>query len=364
TLKVLNGVIKANKLTFSLCDVLKKDENEARIRELDEDIIDLPKLDLEMKKFVEYKKLADNFIIVLQRYLSTIPTELNAFYEFCRKLDDQYILDMEAKFEKEKNVLNDFSKEFQWLADQVNNGLFHSIWKRHMLNPISTIADIIGVFKQANFEWDYLITKIKNNTLRYDYLKIYTNIKPKEINILFSDPKLQEENIMPYLQNIKNAFCFLQTEAHWHLLKKATTIIQTAHKNKTIVNAANYEKQQNTDEKWQDFVKIIDQSEKTKQEATITEVSEWYLECQHYLDNISHKKDVLESICKNQQKIQDLATNEIFADQSQFEFAMQRMDDSQNEKFRHLAATLREVNQNMKAKIWDMDFQSIYDLAK
>ncbi|ETO34224.1 hypothetical protein RFI_02869, partial [Reticulomyxa filosa] len=71
TLDTLDCAIKTNKLTFLLCDFLKKDENEARIRKLGEDIIDLSKLDIEMEKFIKYKKLTDNFIIVVQRYLST-----------------------------------------------------------------------------------------------------------------------------------------------------------------------------------------------------------------------------------------------------------------------------------------------------
>ncbi|ETO02319.1 hypothetical protein RFI_35117, partial [Reticulomyxa filosa] len=54
-----------------------------------------------MEKFAKYKKLASNSITVLQRYLS----QLNAFYEFCRNLDDQYLSDMETKFLQSKKFV-------------------------------------------------------------------------------------------------------------------------------------------------------------------------------------------------------------------------------------------------------------------
>ncbi|ETO30680.1 hypothetical protein RFI_06439 [Reticulomyxa filosa] len=173
-------------------------ENEMCIRKLNENIIDLSKLDLAMKKFGEYKKLTDNFMIVLQRYLLIIPAELIAFYEFCRNLDHKYLSDMETKFEKEKNVLHNFSKEFQSMVDRVKSDLFHTMWKMQItndLNPISTIVDLIGVFKLADLHWNTLISKIKDNTLQYADLEIYSNIKwEPEMNILLSDSKLQVQN--------------------------------------------------------------------------------------------------------------------------------------------------------------------------
>ncbi|ETO07410.1 hypothetical protein RFI_29982, partial [Reticulomyxa filosa] len=356
TLDTLDCAIKTNKLTFSLCDFLKKDENEARIRKLGEDIIDLSKLDIEMEKFVKYKKLADNFMIVLQRYLSTIPAKLNAFYEFCRNLDHHYLSDMEIKFEEEQKLLSDFSKEFQLMVSRADGKLFHKMWTirqgEYAISPISTIKDIVGVFKQADLDWNSLVSKIKEKTLQYADLEPYKNITwESETNIFFSNPELQEKKTT--LQNIEYAFCFLQTEEHWRLLKRAITIIQNTPKHKMITK----------DKIWLDFVKIIEQSEKDEKETLITEASKWYLECQSCFGDISDKKDVLESICNNEKKIQDLATNEIFINQTQFEFAMQRMDDSQNQKFRHLAATLRDINQKMKDNIWNKQFSSSYELA-
>ncbi|ETO05396.1 hypothetical protein RFI_32000, partial [Reticulomyxa filosa] len=359
-LKALDSIIKSDKLTFSLCEFLKKDENEVRIRKLSENVIDLSNLNPVMKKFVKYKTLADNFMIVSQRYLLTIPAELNEFYEFCRNLDRHYLSDFETKFGKERKLLSDFSNEFQWMVDREKSDVFHIIWnkKQAAYNPnlISTIDNLMGIFEQADSDWNHLISKIKNSTLQYADLEPYqvTNWK-LEMNILFPDTKHQEKDtIKTYLQDIENASYFLQTRDHLRLLKNATMIIQNIHKIKILKD----------NEMWQHFVYIIAQSEQKKDKASIKEASEWYLKCRHYFGDISNKRDVLELICNNERQIQALATNGIFTDQSQFGLAIQRMDDSQNEKFRQLVSPLREINQTMKKIIWDTKFQSSYELAK
>ncbi|ETO10977.1 hypothetical protein RFI_26398, partial [Reticulomyxa filosa] len=340
TLKILGTIIKDDKLTFSLCGFLKKDENEERIRKLGENVIGLSKLDLAMEKFVDYKKLTDNFMIVL----------CNCYY----------LSDFEIKFEKEKKLLSDSSKEFQLMVDREKSDVFHIMWNKRQAaynpNLISTIDNLMDVFKQADLDWNNLISKIKNNTLQYIDLEPYqiTNWK-LEMNILFPDTKHQEKDtIQTYVLDIENAFYFLQTKEHWRLLKNSTMIIQNIHKIKILKD----------NEMWQDFVYIIAQSEQKKNKASIKEASEWYLKCKHYFGDISNKKDVLEPICNNEKQIQALATNGIFTDQTQFEFTIQRMDDSQNEKFRQLVGALREINQTMRKIIWDATFQSICELAK
>ncbi|ETO34225.1 hypothetical protein RFI_02870, partial [Reticulomyxa filosa] len=256
---------------------------------------------------------------------------------------------MEIKFEEEQKLLSAFSKEFQLMVSRANSKLFHKMWTirqgENTVSPISTIKDIVGVFEQANLDWNSLVSKIKENkTIQRYYME-------RRDKYFFSDPELQEKK--EALQNIEYAFYFLQTEEHWRLLKEAITIIQDTPKLKMITE----------DKIWLDFVKIIEQSEKDKKKTLITEASKWYLECKDNFGDISDKKDVLKSIYNNKKKIQDLATNEIFINQTQFEFAMQRMDDSQNQKFRHLAATLRDINQKMKDNIWNKQFLSSYELA-
>ncbi|ETO02759.1 viral A-type inclusion protein, partial [Reticulomyxa filosa] len=328
TLKKLQSIIKDNKLTFSLCDFLKKNENEVRIRKLGENVIDLSKLDLAMEKFADYKKLTDNFMIVLCSYVEKPPMELDTLYEFCRNLDRYYLSDLDTKFEKEKKLLSGFSKEFQLMVDREKSKLFHIMWKRQATYSSDPISTIVSVFKQADSDWRNLISKIRDNTLQYIDLEPYkiTNWK-SEMDILFPDIERQEKDTATpvYSQNIENALYFLETEGHWKLLKKATTIIQSIHKIKIIAG----------DKNWHNFVDIIDQSEKKKIQTSIKEASEWYLKCKD-------KKDVLELICNNEKKIQALANNEIFTNRQQFEFLTKRMDDSQNEKFRQLAGTLPE----------------------
>ncbi|ETO11103.1 hypothetical protein RFI_26273, partial [Reticulomyxa filosa] len=344
TLETLDDIIENDKLTFSLCDFLKKDENEVRIRKLGENVIDLSNLNPVMEKFVYYKTLADNFMIVVRSYLKKPPADLEEFYKFCRNLDHYYLSDFETKFkpkfEKEKLL----SEIFQSMADREKSELFHIMWNKKQTNPISTI-NLVDIFKQADSDWNILISKIKNKTLQYIDLEPYqvTNWK-LEVDILFPETKHQEKDtIKSYLQDIENASYFLQTRDHLRLLKNATMIIQNIHKNKILKD----------NEVWQHFDK-----------ASIKEASEWYLKCRHYFGDISNKRDVLELICNNEKKIQDLATNEIFTVQSQFEFTIQRMDDSQNEKFRQLVSPLREINQTMKKIIWDIKFESSCELAK
>ncbi|ETO03599.1 hypothetical protein RFI_33803, partial [Reticulomyxa filosa] len=355
-LKTLGTIIKDDKLTFFLCDFLKKDENEERIRKLGENVIGLSKLDLAMEKFVDYKKLTDNFMIVLRSYFEKSPMELNTLYEFCRNLDHHYLSDFETKFEKEKKLLGDSSKEFQLMVDREKSELFHIMWKRQTTHNSDPISIIVSIFKQADSDWGNLISKIRNNTLQYIDLEPYkiTNWK-LEMNILFSDTKHQEKNTaQDYSQNIENALYFLETEEHWKLLKKATDIIQNIHQIKTTVD----------DKDWHNFVEIIDQSEKKKIQTSIKKASGWYLKCKDYFGDISDKKDMLELICNNKEKIQALANDEIFTNRQQFELLTKRMDDSQNEKFRQLAGTLPEVNEKMKERIWGIKFQSSCELAK
>ncbi|ETO01809.1 hypothetical protein RFI_35630 [Reticulomyxa filosa] len=121
-----------------------------RIRELGENIIDLSKLDLAMEKFIKYKKLTSNFMTVLQIYLSTTPTELNAFYEFCNNLDDHYISDMETKF-------------------------------------------------------DTLTSKIRDSTLQYTDLELYTNVKwESEMSFLFSNQNTMQQLLETKAKQIQN----------------------------------------------------------------------------------------------------------------------------------------------------------------
>ncbi|ETO30681.1 hypothetical protein RFI_06440 [Reticulomyxa filosa] len=64
--------------------------------------------------------------------------------------------------------------------------------------------------------------------------------------------------------------------------------------------------------KWQNFVNIINQSEKKQERNT-------YNEGIGMVFGMPDKKNMLESICKNEKKIQVLASNEIFTNQKQFE---------------------------------------------
>ncbi|ETO11732.1 hypothetical protein RFI_25644, partial [Reticulomyxa filosa] len=281
-----------------------------------------------MEKFADYKKLTDNFMIVLCSYVEKPPMELDTLYE--------------------KKLLSGSSKEFQLMVDREKSELFHIMWKRQTTHNSDPISIIVSIFKQADSDWGNLISKIRNNTLQYIDLEPYkiTNWK-LEMNILFSDTKHQEKNTaQDYSQNIENALIFLETEEHWKLLKKATDIIQNIHQIKTTVD----------DKDWHNFKKKI--------QTSIKKASGWYLKCKDYFGDISDKKDMLELICNNKEKIQALANDEIFTNRQQFEILTKRMDDSQNEKFRQLAGTLPEVNEKMKEKIWDINFRSSYELAK
>ncbi|ETN98120.1 hypothetical protein RFI_39397, partial [Reticulomyxa filosa] len=139
-------------------------------------------------------------------YLSTIPTELNAFYEFCNNLDDQYLSDMETKFDKVKNLLDD---AFQVMMDREKSKLFCKIWNIRQItyspNSISTIADLAGIFKQADSDWNTLISKIKNNTLQYTDLELYANVKWElEMSFLFPNQNTIQQLLETKPKQIQN----------------------------------------------------------------------------------------------------------------------------------------------------------------
>ncbi|ETO07614.1 hypothetical protein RFI_29778, partial [Reticulomyxa filosa] len=67
-------------------------------------------------------------------------------------------------FYKVKNLL---SGAFQAMVDTKKSNMFCKIWNirqvAYSCNSISTIADLASVFKQADSDWNTLISKIKNN---------------------------------------------------------------------------------------------------------------------------------------------------------------------------------------------------------
>ncbi|ETO01741.1 hypothetical protein RFI_35699 [Reticulomyxa filosa] len=181
-----------------------------------------------------------------------------------------------------------------------------------------------------------------------------------EMSILFPNVRSEAKNKMQENQKkeIENAGGLQKTKHCWQILKLATEIIQNAHKNK---------KNFKSDEKWQTFLKqfeVIGQLERDKEQTSIKEASNCYCICMECFGDITKSKSVLELIAENENKIGEFATKEIFTNKEQFGYAIQKMDDSLNENFRHLVGKLRTVNRVLQTKIWNRTYVLMSELAK
>ncbi|ETO03481.1 hypothetical protein RFI_33924, partial [Reticulomyxa filosa] len=359
TLETLDSVIKEKKIDTMLYDFIKS-KNEAHIKILwmaEDKGIDEQVWKDTLDKYENFKQISNNFKTVVRGYFETIPNDLQQFHEYVTKFGHCCLLDIEKDCAKSMKMLNPFKNDMQLMIDREDSELFRKMWTKrratYSQNPISTMNAFMDVFKQANSDWEYLATAIKNNTLRYSGLEWCESMDWKlEMSILFPNVGSEAKDKMQENQKeIENAVGLRQTKHCWQILKQATEIIQNAHKNKSTIKS---------DEVWQTFLKqfeFIGQFEHDKEKTSMKEASNCYCICMECFGDIAKSK-------KNEKKIGEFATNEIFTNKEQFEYAIQKMDDSLNENFRHLVGKLRKVNKVLQKKIWNRTYVSISELAK
>ncbi|ETO07864.1 hypothetical protein RFI_29527 [Reticulomyxa filosa] len=350
TLETLNRVIKK-----------KKSINETHIKTLRKTVgkeIDEEVWKSSLERFENVKQISTNFDIVAREYFKTTPSGLQEFHDYI-KLDHYCLADIEANCAEEMKLLDSYKNELQLMTDRAKSKVFCEMWADqrsvYRQNPISTIHDFMNVFKQANLDWEHLTSTIEENNLPYSDLEWYNSINWElEISMLF--PKLKPEEKDKLQKNktseIKKATDLQKTRHCWQVLKQLTEIIQNAHEKKSDIKC---------DETWSKFLEqfeVIDKLEKNKQ-ILIREVSKHYDACVKCFGDIAESANV-----KNEKKIRELVSNEIFTNKQQFEYAACRIDNSRNKSFRLLAGELREINEILQTKIWDCNFPSMSALAK
>ncbi|ETO00195.1 hypothetical protein RFI_37252, partial [Reticulomyxa filosa] len=86
--------------------------------------------------------------------------------------------------------------------------------------------------------------------------------------------------------------------------------------------------------------------------------------CVEYFGDIKEYVNIIELIISNEQKIQTVASDEMFADNTMFNFALEKLKNCDTEKFHQLIEPLCNVNQTLQEKIWKTDFKEMCVLAR
>ncbi|ETO00609.1 hypothetical protein RFI_36831, partial [Reticulomyxa filosa] len=219
--------------------------------------------------------------------------------------------------------------------------------------PIVMI-DFMEIFEHANLQWE------KGKEVTFIYLFIFLKVKENVSDInKFKQTKKEKEKFYFSSEQWEAQFNKLW-ELHdtWQKFKQSIEMIRKYHQKKNeIIN----------DTEWKTLEEKLDMSKQLlegKAEMSIEDAIHNYDWCVEYFGDIKEYVNIIELIISNEQKIQTVASDEMFADNTMFNFALEKLKNCDTEKFHQLIEPLYNVNQPLQEKIWKTDFKGMCVLAR
>ncbi|ETO02726.1 viral A-type inclusion protein [Reticulomyxa filosa] len=419
TLESLTKVISTSKISFTLYELLKENENEAHIKELAGHLFDQQKWSKTMEKFDKLKKWETILRQLLSmQYLKKVPSDLESLHNFPKNAKDHQI----SEIENEIKVLECFQDELQIMIDREPNQAFLIKWNnckeqfqdlkclkmkvqsnqleltpdlekqlsrfvertdKKIIRRIMTawthvakkenrvetqpsklikdylqntyfFSDELNFFPQQPFIWDYCING-------YNFVvSCYENLKTSKIHsiVMIDFMEVFEHANLQWKKGKKSSE---QWEAQfnklwelyntWQKFNQSVETIRKHHQKKhEIIN----------DTEWKTLQEKLDMGKQLledKAEMSIEDAIHNYDWCVEYFGDIKEYVNIIELIISNEQKIQTVASDEMFADNTMFNFALEKLKNCDTEKFHQLIGPLRNVNQTLQEKNMENRFQ-------
>ncbi|ETO00532.1 ring finger protein, partial [Reticulomyxa filosa] len=429
TLESLTKVISTSKISFTLYELLKENENEAHIKELAGHLFDQQKWSKTMEKFDKLKKLETILRQLLSmKYLKKVPSDLKSLHNFLKNAKDHQI----SEIENEIKVLECFQDELQIMIDREPNQAFRIKWNnykeqfqdlkclkmkfqsnqleltpdlekqlshfvekttkkiirrimtawRHVAkkeNRVETqpsklikdylqstyfFSDELNFFPQQLFTWDYC-------TNGYNFVILCYNESSKTSDIssnpdvlidfmeVFEHADLQCKQEGKSLEQREEKHKELkQLHETWQKFKQCIEIIRKYHKKKDEII---------DDKEWKILQEKINMSKQLlddNAEMPIEDAIRNYNWCVKYFGDIKEYVHIFELIKYDEQKIQIVASDQVFTNNEMFSAALEKLKNCDTENFHQLIEPLCNVNQPLQEKIWNADFKEICTLAK
>ncbi|ETO17817.1 hypothetical protein RFI_19495, partial [Reticulomyxa filosa] len=225
-------------------------------------------------------------------------------------------------------------------------------------------SEELNFFPHQFFTWDYCITGYNFVVSRYKKLETKDINSTPTVTIDFME--VFEHTNSQWEEGAKVTFLKKESARETYSIKKkkkcnfvqGTETIRKHHKAKDkIIN----------DEKWEILQEKLDMSKQLIEDnanMSIEDAIRNYNWCVEYFGDIKECVHIFDLIVNNEQKIQTIASNEVFIKSGIFESALKKLEKCDTEKFCQLVKPLRDINQILQEKIWKTDFKEICILAK